>query len=310
MTRLIGIAPPTGGLSMRLAPLNVSFLFAAVVVPVVVSCGGPVDGDEGGTGGLAQGGVSGTGAGGLPTGGAPAGGAPAGGAPTGGVPSGGTSGATTGGSGGSSAGGVAGSGVGGAAGISGAAGSGVVAGSGGASAGTAGIGGSPSAGAGGSMGGIAGSFVGGGAGGMPNVPPLDCGGKGTALENHGPPSNRVNYVIVADGYSQSELAANGTLDAHLKTYMDKRFSAVIGQPYLRYRNFVNICVLRIASSAICGSSTFGCCGSDSSRLATCNSTSVNNAIRDNLPASFEVDWRAVVLNGSSWWNTGSSLMLW
>jgi hypothetical protein len=160
------------------------------------------------------------------------------------------------------------------------------------------------------MGGIAGSFVGGGAGGMPTVPPLDCGGKGTALENHGPPSNRVNYVIVADGYSQTELAANGTLDTHLKTYMDKRFSTVIGQPYLRYRNFVNICVLRIASSAICGSSTFGCCGSDSSRLATCNSTSVNNAIRDNLPTSFEVDWRAVVLNGSSWWNTGSSLMLW
>jgi hypothetical protein len=92
--------------------------------------------------------------------------------------------------------------------------------------------------------------------------------------------------------------------------MTKRFSDPIGQPYLRYRNFVNICVLRIASSPICGSSQFGCCGNDSSRLASCNSGAVNSALTANLPSSFEVDWRAVVLNGSSWWNTGSSLMLW
>jgi len=31
---------------------------------------------------------------------------------------------------------------------------------------------------------------------------------------------------------------------------------------------------------------------------------------ENLPDTFEVDWRAAVLNGDSWWNTGSSLMLW
>ena len=31
--------------------------------------------------------------------------------------------------------------------------------------------------------GIAGSFVGGGMGGAPMQPPLNCGGKGTALEN-------------------------------------------------------------------------------------------------------------------------------
>ena len=37
---------------------------------------------------------------------------------------------------------------------------------------------------------------------------------------------------------------------------------------------------------------------------------MNNAISSNLPASFEVDWRAVVLNGSSWWNSGGTLMMW
>jgi hypothetical protein len=35
-----------------------------------------------------------------------------------------------------------------------------------------------------------------------------------------------------------------------------------------------------------------------------------NAAFSALPASFSLDWRAVMLNGSSWWNTGSSTMLW
>ena len=72
---------------------------------------------------------------------------------------------------------------------------------------------------------------------------------GTAVENHGPPSNRLNYVIVGDGYSQADLAAGGTLDKHIQAAMTKRFSDPIGQPYLRYRNFINICVLRIPSTA-------------------------------------------------------------
>jgi len=131
---------------------------------------------------------------------------------------------------------------------------------------------------------------------------------GTALENHGPPSNRLNYVIVGDGYSQAELAAGGTMDTHLAKTMTRRFSEN-AQPYLRYRNFINICVLRIASTPICGSSKFGCCGDDSSRLANCNTSAVNTAISQNLPASFEVDFRAVMLNGSSWWNSGGTTMM-
>ena len=139
--------------------------------------------------------------------------------------------------------------------------------------------------------------------------PLDCGAMGTALENHGPTSNRLNYVIVADGYSATELAAGGTLDKHLQAFATRRFSEN-AQPYLRYRNFINICVLRIPSTPICGSSKFGCCGDDQSRLANCNTTAVNQAITANLPASFEVDFRAVVLNGSSWWNSGGTTMMW
>jgi hypothetical protein len=186
--------------------------------------------------------------------------------------------------------------------------------SGGAGVGIAGtpggMGGTPGGASGSAGAGVAGSFVGGGAGGGPAVPPLDCGPNGTAVESHGPPSNRVNYVIVGDGYSEQDLMPGGALDQHLEAAMEKRFGDPVGQPYKRYRKFVNICALRIPSSPICGSSEFGCCGSDSSRLANCNTQAINSAISQNMPEDFEVDWRATVLNGDSWWNSGGTLMLW
>jgi hypothetical protein len=201
--------------------------------------------------------------------------------------------AGTGGSAGAATGGTT-SGTAGSGGTAGSAGTGTPAGMGG--------------GAGTGTGGSAGSFTPGGMGGGPMIPQLDCGGKGAVIENHGPTTNRVNYVIVGDGYSETELTT--TYLEHIQVYMEKRFSDPIGQVYLRYRNFVNICAIQIPSTPICGSSTFGCCGNDSSRLASCDREAVDSAIMENLPDTFEVDWRAAVLNGDSWWNTGSSLMLW
>lgn len=186
-------------------------------------------------------------------------------------------------------------------------------------AGSGGVGnsGEGSGGADGPVGGAGGSHNSPGGGGfwgdpddLPPAPPLDCGDNGVVVENAGPPENRVNYVIVADGYSEEELAEGGLLDQHILAANDKRFSDPIGEVYLRYRKFVNICVLKLPSAPICGSSRFGCCGNDESRLASCDSGSVNSALSEELPPNFEVDWRAVVLNGSSWWNTGSQLMLW
>jgi hypothetical protein len=91
--------------------------------------------------------------------------------------------------------------------------------------------------------------------------------------------------------------------------MVERFGP-LGAPYARYRNFVNVCAIKIVSpGAICGSSALGCCGDDSSRLADCDRNAVNAAF-NALPASLSIDWRAVVLNGSSWWNTGATTMFW
>jgi hypothetical protein len=257
---------------MKARTFYLSLVGAALAVPSVVSCSAPLQGEDVITGGSA-------GAGAI-----------------GGASSGGASGTSSGASGGTGGAGV----TGGTAGTSGAAGSGV-SGSGAA----AGMGGTM-AGSGGA--GIAGSFPTGGAAGTTPVPPLDCGGKGAVIENAGPPANRVNYAIIGDGYSAAELET--TYLTHIQTYMTKRFSDPIGQPYLRYRKFVNICAIKVESTPICGSSTFGCCGDDQSRLASCNNSAANMAFTQNLPATFEVDWRALVLNGSDWWNTGASLMLW
>jgi hypothetical protein len=126
-------------------------------------------------------------------------------------------------------------GVGGAAGAPGAGGSaGAAGGSGGAPGGAGGSGGS-AAGAGGSP------FGGnGGTGGAP--PPLDCGPEGWAVENNGPPSNRVNYVILGDGYTSATV--DTTLVEHINVMLARRFEHESGEPYGRYRQFVNICVMK------------------------------------------------------------------
>ncbi|HKU41257.1 MAG TPA: M64 family metallopeptidase [Polyangiales bacterium] len=180
----------------------------------------------------------------------------------------------------------------------------------------------PSAGNGGGVAGSrsngqAGAAAGsGGTGGSsPTVPtgpstPLDCGMNGVAIENAGPPKNRVNYVIVGDGYTTAQ---QDLFVQHVQKAMTKRFSEVIGQPYGRYRKFVNICAIKLVSQSGpigSGSTALECTGDDQSRLARCNSSKVNMAIMSNVPASFEVDWKAVVLNNDRWWNTGAVIMLW
>jgi hypothetical protein len=151
----------------------------------------------------------------------------------------------------------------------------------------------------------------GGAGGASGSFELDCGPIGWAVEAHGPPANRVNYVIIGDGYTAADLVAGGTFEQHIARAMNKRFSVPIGEVYSRYRRFVNICALKLESSgSICGGSPLGCFCDAQSRLAECDNREVNAALAANLPESFVVDWRAVVLNGSSWWNTGSATMLW
>src|ERR1700712_5275159 len=141
-------------------------------------------------------------------------------------------------------------------------------------------------------------------------PPLDCGAEGWAVENHGDPKNRVNYVILADGYSAATVET--TLKTHIEAALKRRFEHESGEPYGRYRNFVNICVMKAisASDGIGKGPTAFDGGNGGDRLAKVNEDKVNAYIKEKVPATFEVDWKAVVLNQDKWENTGSYLMLW
>ncbi|WP_437593564.1 M64 family metallopeptidase [Sorangium sp. So ce1000] len=177
------------------------------------------------------------------------------------------------------------------------------------SQGAGGSGGSGGAANGGSAGdGAGGAFVPGGAGGGGPAYVLDCGANGVAIESAGPPENRINYVIVGDGYDATTV--NTTYLEHIETAMAKRFSSPIGEPYIRYRKFVNICAIKLVSPSNGIPGALHCTGDDESRLAECDTRAADQALKANLPEDFEVDWHAIVLNNDRWWNTGSSWMLW
>jgi hypothetical protein len=143
---------------------------------------------------------------------------------------------------------------------------------------------------------------------------LDCGPSGLALEAHGPVANRVNYVVLGDGYLTSEL--DTTYLAHVRSMIAALFSDR-HEPYRRYRRFLNICVLKVASneSGVDGDgqvrdTAFDGRGDDRSRLGTVNGTKVRAAITRLLPHTMDVDWRSVVLNSDQWWHSGGAIMVW
>jgi IgA Peptidase M64 len=152
---------------------------------------------------------------------------------------------------------------------------------------------------------------------MPADPPqnayqLDCGQSAIVLEAAGDPKNRVNYVIAGDGYTEAELET--TYVQHLREMLRVRFQPAL-EPYARYRKFVNICALKVASprsgiGTARGDSAFGGYGNDETRLGYIDDAKVRAAIMRLLPSSIEVDWTAVVLNSNRWWNAGGRFMVW
>lgn len=140
--------------------------------------------------------------------------------------------------------------------------------------------------------------------------PLDCGPDGWAVENHGAPENRVNYVILADGYDATTV--DTTLEEHIHKALERRFEHESGEPYGRYRNFVNICVMKVVSQSngIGNGPTAFSGGNGGDRLARVDEGAVYDYLDENLPERLEPSWTAVVLNQDLWENTGSLLMLW
>jgi hypothetical protein len=166
--------------------------------------------------------------------------------------------------------------------------------------------GGSSAGRGGAAGGAGGSSSTTGMGGaMTTNTPLDCGPDGWIIENHGPPANRINFVIYADGYNASQVAPGGLVETHANRMWPRRWSDN-AQPYARYRNFVNICVLRPASTGTPG--MFGCaCTGD--RVGSCNTSAMMTYANQKLPKSLVIDWRAGMFNTTDYCNSGGQGLL-
>jgi hypothetical protein len=171
--------------------------------------------------------------------------------------------------------------------------------------GTAGRGGTTGAAGRGGTTGTAGTTGMAGTGGTTPLTPLDCGPDGWVVENHGPPANRINFVIYADGYNASQVAPGGLVETHVNRMWARRWSEN-AQPYLRYRNFVNICVLRPASTGTPG--MFGCaCTGD--RVGSCNTSAMMTYANNKLPKSLIIDWRAGMFNTTDYCNSGGQGLL-
>ncbi len=209
-----------------------------------------------------------------------------------------------------------------------------------ASGGTLGTGSAPSnTGGQSASGGSGGSSASGGSGGSATdtcggepllevpVKDFDCGASGHVFENAGPADNRVNYIIVGDGYT-SELLDTVFIEHIENMLYDEQtgFYSAIGEPYARYRKFINVCGLKIASNDACidnadigrscdtpfdGECVPGC-GSDGTRLGVVDLGKVNAAVAKVLPDDVDVDWIAATLNAdaSGWWNSGGGIMVW
>jgi hypothetical protein len=159
----------------------------------------------------------------------------------------------------------------------------------------------------------------------PALEAFDCGSQGIVFESNGPHRNRVNYVIVGDGYTEDML--DTVYPEHIQNMLtgtNQSMFTQLGEPYLRYRKFINVCALKVASNDACiddqdtgqqCDTFFNTNGDDASRLARIDQQGrdlVDSTLAELLPEDIDVDWIAVTVNAgpSNWWNSGGRFMLW
>lgn len=156
---------------------------------------------------------------------------------------------------------------------------------------------------------------------LPMGPAFDCGSESVIFQNAGRADNRINYIIVGDGYTQ-ELLETEYID-HIENMLEHEDGMFgdIGEPYRRYRNFINICGLLVASQDACVDdldtglqceTPFNGNGDDASRLGRVDGGAVRDRVGSMLPDSIDADWIAVTINAGAdnWWNSGGSIMVW
>lgn len=152
-------------------------------------------------------------------------------------------------------------------------------------------------------------------------PGLDCGADGQVLSQSGPHTNRINYVILGDGYT-SDLV-DSTYIEHIENMLthEQGMFGTLSEPYLTYRNFINICALKVVSADACVDdldtglecdTALGGYGDDESRLGIVDDGLVRDKVAQLMPEEVDVDWIAVTINAGAenWWNSGGAIMVW
>lgn len=152
-------------------------------------------------------------------------------------------------------------------------------------------------------------------------PDLDCGSEAHMFQQSGPHTNRINYVILGDGYT-SELVESTYLD-HISNMLahEQGMFGALSEPYFTYRKFINICALKVVSQDACiddldtgleCDTALGGYGDDASRLGIVEDTLVRAKVAELMPEEVDVDWTAVTINAGAenWWNSGGAIMVW
>ena len=147
---------------------------------------------------------------------------------------------------------------------------------------------------------------------------IDCGNGNTTVKKSGPSGNRINLIVLGDGYTAAELTSS--FPRHVQKLIDYMDTNSLAEPYNRYRKFINVCRLDIASNqsgvdipdeGVSVDTAFDGQGSDRTRLGLVDETKVGTAMRSLLQGSgVDPDWVAVTLNTNRWFNSGGGLMVW
>ena len=151
----------------------------------------------------------------------------------------------------------------------------------------------------------------------PDHEPLDCGERGHVVLDSGPGANRINLVVLGDGYTAAELGT--TYVEHVDRWLAEMFGAELGLPYDIYTAYFNICRIDVVSNEsgvdipdedVFVDTAMDGEGSDVTRLGVVNVALFNAQLEDAMStANFEFDYAAVTLNTDRWFNSGGFPMV-
>ncbi len=156
--------------------------------------------------------------------------------------------------------------------------------------------------------------------------PISCGNGSTVERDNGPPNNRINLIIIGDGYTASEL------ETTWKTHVSNALNVMFGpntEPYRTYQKYINVCRINVASpqsgvdiakgSWPPSSYTYteykntafdGVCNEEN-RLGTMDDQKVRQKLGEVLAGTgVDADWVGAVLNTNRWCNAGGAFANW